>query len=544
MKTNRLMLLALLLGFFTLPSCKNTAELSKITPENKKPNGTADVTPSIVTHSRNLAVVYFIPSDLDTVANWKTRLSDVMLYAQNWYGNAMQAAGYGNKTFGLTPDGSSQKVQIILIRGNSPKATYGQSSGAYTTEVDAYFSAHPGLKTSNHVLILLPAFGYDNNTTEGPQPLEGVQPFNGYGRYCLAMDNVYMNMALKGVMNPGRNNFAKWIGGMMHEIGHAFNAPHDKQMVSQNIWPGANFKEPIMALSNFYLEVRPCFITDAEAAIFNTCEVFNNDSKTYYGSVTATVNKIYANYDAAQSAIVVSGKYSSTGTVSKILYYNDPNVNNEGTGTNKDYNAITWASSPIGTDSFKVVMPINELQYKTDGIPYELKIKLVHDNGVIAETIYSYTFNGGLPVLNFSTRNELSKTGWTIAGFSSQESASEGLATSTIDGSAATFWHSRWSSNAAVYPHYITVDLGSVKTAQGLSYTHRSGAYRAVKDFEILISNDGTNFTSLGNKVTAMSSGPQYFDFSTPQTFRYFKILCKSSWDGTQNAAIAELGLY
>jgi hypothetical protein len=532
----------------TVISCKKNKELVQPARAATKTDSSGYKASAIITQTRNLAVVYFIPSDLDTVSNWKKRLSDVMLYAQNWYGNAMQAAGYGFKTFGLAQDGSTGRAQIILIRANSPKATYGTSSGAYQTEVDAYFASHPGVKTSNHVLVLVPSFGYDNNSTEGPQPLEGVQPFNGYGRYCFAEDNVYMNMALKGVMNPGRNNFAKWVGGTMHELGHAFNAPHDRQRASQNVYENGtnpNYKMAMMWLSNYYLEVRPVFLTDAEAAIFNSCEVFNNDSKTYYGSTTSTINKIYADYDAAQSAIVVSGKYTSSGTVQKILYYNDPNVNNEGTGTNKDYNAITWASSPIGTDSFKVVMPINELEVKTDGIPYELKVKLVHENGIINETIYNYTFQGGLPVIGFSTRTELSKSGWSIAGFSSQETSENGYATNVIDGSLTTFWHSRWSSDPAVYPHYITIDIGALKTVNGgLSLTQRNGAVRAVKDFELLVSVDGQNFTSLGDRVAGNNSSTQYFAFDSPRTFRYFKVICKSAWDGTQFAALAELGLY
>ncbi|WP_316823828.1 discoidin domain-containing protein [Pedobacter miscanthi] len=528
-------------------SCKKAVIAPEEGETTTGPKKTA-TTASIITQTRNLAIVYFIPSDLDTLPNWKKRLSDVMLYAQNWYGTAMNNAGYGFKTFGLKQDGTTGNAEIVLIRAANPKASYGTNGAAYTTEIDAYFASHPGLKTSNHVLILVPAFGYDNNTTEGPQPLEGVQPFYGYGRYCFANDNPYMNIALKGVLNTGRNNFAKWVGGMMHELGHAFNAPHDRQWASQNIYANGtntNYKMPMMWLSNYYLEVRPSFLTDAEAAIFNACEVFNNDSKTYYGAITAKVNRINANYDTGLGAIVVSGKYSSSGTVSKVLYYNDPNENNEGTGTNKDYNAITWASTPIGTDSFRVVMPIAELENKTNGIPYELKVKLVHDNGIINETVYAYTFQSGIPVLDFSTKTELSKTGWSIAGFSSQETGEDGKASNVIDGSLSTFWHSRWSSNAASYPHYVTIDLGSSKTITGgLSLTQRAGASRAIKNFELLMSSDGTNFTSVFNKQAANNSATQYFSFSSPLTFRYFKIIASNAWDGTQYAALAELGLY
>lgn len=546
MKKKSLLFLCLTcIGLFLFSCKKADLPIENSATTTIKPKTSSYSATDIVTRTRNLAVVYFIPSDLDTVAGWQTRLPEVMAYAQEWYGLQMQAAGYGNKTFSLSKDPVTLKTQIVLIRGNSPKATYGTSASAYKTEVDAYFASHSGLKTSNHVLILIPAFGYDNNSVEGPQPLEGVQPFYGSGRYCFAMDNVYMDMALKGVINTGRNNFAKWVGGMMHEIGHAFNAPHDKQKVSQNIWPGANFKEPIMALSNYYLEVRPCFITDATAAIFDRCEVFNSDASTYYGAVTTNISKIYAGYNATSGNIEVSGKYNSTGTVSKFTYFLDPNVNNEGTGTNKDYNAITWATPSIGTDSFNVSIPIAELQYKTNGIPYEFKIRTVHTNGTITETIYFFTFQSGIPVINFGTKPELSKSGWTIAGFSTQQNTTSESAAKVLDNDPATFWHSKWSGTpTGTYPHYVSIDLGVAKTAKGVSLLHRAGAYRSIKNFELLTSNDGVSFTSMGNYVAQNVTTSQYFDFSTPQTFRYFKIIANSSWDGTQNAAIAELGLY
>jgi len=278
MNTKKYLSLTMMAIVLILASCKKSAltenEIGRDEPITS--SNSSSSSSSIITQNKNLAIVYFIPTDLDTLPNWKKRISDVMLYAQNWYGTAMSTAGYGFKTFGLKQEGTTGRAEIILIRGSKPKASYGTSGSTYVTEIDAFLATRPSLKSSSHVLILVPAFGYDNNSVEGPQPLEGVQPFYGYGRYCFANDNRYLHMALKGVMNSGRNNFAKWVGGMMHELGHAFNAPHDRQWASQNVWANgtnANYKMPMMWLSNYYLEVRPSFLTDAEAGIFNACEV-------------------------------------------------------------------------------------------------------------------------------------------------------------------------------------------------------------------------------------------------------------------------------
>jgi len=150
--------------------------------------------------------------------------------------------------------------------------------------------------------------------------------------------------------------------------------------------------------------------------------------------------------------------------------------------------------------------------------------------------------------VNFSTRAELSKQAWKVLSFSSEETSGEGntngRAIALIDGNASTYWHSRWVNNAAVYPHEFIIDLGSNKTSNGLSVTQRSGLSRSVKDAEFFISNDGISFTSVGSYVFNNSNGTHYFDFNSTKSFRYFKLVAKSAWDGLQFASLAEVGLY
>lgn len=528
----------LLAGLGTACRKNQIAENQEISPALK--NKSSLVNPNLVTQTHNLNLIYFVPNDLDTLAGFRKRLGDLMLWGQNWYKGEMQRNGYGAKTFGLLPDTNNGLVKIILIRGNLPKSSYPYSggSGAVASEINAYFAAHPTEKTSDHTLVIIPRYSFQSDGT----PSGG--PFYGTGRWCYALDYEGMDIKNLGKTDTEGNRFSVWFGGMMHELGHGLNLPHNCQKVSENSTLGM----ALMWAGNGTLGKSPTFLTATDAAILNVNQIFNNDNKTYYAAVTASIDKIHASYSSTKGAIVVSGKYSANVKVNSIVYYNDPNVNNEGTGVNHDYNATTWESKSIGLDSFYVEMPVSDLQYKSDGIPYELKVKLVHENGTVTETVYNYTFAGGVPVLTFSTQNELSKTGWSIASFSSEETSGEGTvngrASKLIDGSAATYWHSRWSSAATSYPHTIVVDLGSLKTANGLSLTQRSGLSRAVKNFQVLTSTDGTNFTSVNNYVAANTNGAQYFSFGTPKSLRYFKIIANSAYDGLQFAALAELGLY
>lgn len=149
---------------------------------------------------------------------------------------------------------------------------------------------------------------------------------------------------------------------------------------------------------------------------------------------------------------------------------------------------------------------------------------------------------------NVAPLTELSKTGWSINSFSSEETSGEGAingrAATLIDGSHSTFWHSRWTTSATSYPHQIVIDLGSSKSANGLSLVQRSGLSRAIKNFQILTSTDNINFTSVNNYVAQNAAGVQYFAFGSTKTLRYLKVIMTSAQDGLQFASLAELGLY
>ncbi|SEQ91519.1 M60 family metallopeptidase [Pedobacter rhizosphaerae] len=143
---------------------------------------------------------------------------------------------------------------------------------------------------------------------------------------------------------------------------------------------------------------------------------------------------------------------------------------------------------------------------------------------------------------------ELSKTGWSINSFSSEETSGEGAtngrAVRLIDGSESTYWHSRWTTTATSYPHQIVIDLGSSKSAKGLSLVQRSGLSRAIKDFQVLTSTDNVNFTAVNNYVAQNAAGVQHFAFGSTKTLRYLKVIANSAQDGLQFASLAELGLY
>ncbi|WP_082001854.1 discoidin domain-containing protein [Flavobacterium sp. KMS] len=492
--------------------------------------------------AHNLNVVYFIPNDVTEPVDYHRRVSEILLQAQDFFGTEMQRNGYGNKTFGLLKDDAKKRIKLIVIKGSKGKAAYPYSGGADVVqqEINDYKTRHPSEFTGDHYLVILPA---TVDVATGNAEGAGV-PFYGYGKFCFALDYPEQDIKYLGAGGTLGSTASKWIGGMIHELGHGLNLPHNRQKFSSE----ATLGMALMWGGNSTWGVSKTFLTPADCAVLNVNQIFNNDKKTYYGTSTASILEIQASYDTSKGVIVVSGKYNSSLAVKEVLFFNDPNVNNEGTGVNKDYNAIAWTSKPMSSNRFYIEMPIVDLEFKNDNIPYELKVMLVQENGNVIETIYSYTFLNGVPVLNFSTRDEISKQGWKAVSFSSEEATDEpapnGPITNLIDGNAATYWQSKWSSAVAVYPHEFVIDMTAAHVAHGITITQRGGLVAAIKNVELFTSIDGINFTFEGTYTFANVNGSQYFDFSAPKNFRYFKIVASSAWDGLDFAALAEIGMY
>ena len=491
--------------------------------------------------AHNLNVVYFIPNDVTEPADYHRRISEILLKVQDFFGTEMQRNGYGNKTFGLLKDNVQKRIKLILIKGSQGKSAYPYNGGAVAVQQDItnYKAAHPSEFTGDHYLVILPATVNQDGNAEGV----GV-PFYGLGKFCFALDYADQDIKYLGAGGALGATATKWIGGMVHELGHGLNLPHNRQKFSSE----ASLGMALMWGGNNTWGVSKTFLTAADCAVLNVNQIFNNDNKTYYGTSTASIQEIHANYDTGKGAIIVSGKYSSSSVVKDVLFFNDPNVDNEGTGVNKDYNAIVWTSKPISPNSFYIEMPISDLEFKNDNIPYELKVKLVQENGNVIETIYSYTFLNSVPVINFSTRNEISKQGWVAVSFSSEETSGEpapnGPITNLIDGNAATYWQSKWSGTTAVFPHQFVIDMRAARTVNGIAITQRGGLVAAIKNAELFTSTDGVNFTSAGNFEFGNVNGAQYFDFASSKNFRYFKIVASTAWDGQPFAALAEIGMY
>ena len=474
-----------------------------------------------------LNVVYFVPNDMTPVSNYESRIEEIMFDAQEFFAVNLDREGYGRTSFGLNIRKNNGKLNIITVNGQQGKSAYPYSGGGGTVinELEAYFNQHPNEKKSEHTLVFLPS-------TSGDPLNPGGVPFYGLGKYCFALDYEYFDLQYLGENTNLGDLATKWIGGMVHELGHGLNAPHNKEWSSLQ----ATLGTALMGSGNFSYGKNPTFITASNASIFANSQPFRNDTRSdWYSGVTANITKLKGSVQ--NNKIVISGNFSSSGTVSAINVWHDPYP----AGGNKDYDAPSFTSIPIGSDSLYIESPLSEF-YNLDG-QYQLRIGFIHENGSRVTRAYEYEFVNGVPNIEvINTKDLLDRSAWSIIEVDSEEDT--GAASQMLDGDLSSVWHTEWKSSLPDHPHYFVLDMGVVTSVKGFAFENRSNLNGAIKDFEMFKSDDGSNWTSLGTYSLNQVQNIQYVDLSATQSFRYMKLVTQNSHGDFNYAHLAELNAY
>lgn len=117
----------------------------------------------------------------------------------------------------------------------------------------------------------------------------------------------------------------------------------------------------------------------------------------------------------------------------------------------------------------------------------------------------------------------LNKSGWRVAGFSTQHSGAANLASNVIDGNPATRWHTH--ATASTFPHFVTVDMGAEWTMTAFEIYRTTNDDRAFDTFQLFASMDNLNWVDLGvfNFNRFINDG-QYYAVP-PTSGRYFKFV-------------------
>jgi hypothetical protein len=107
-----------------------------------------------------------------------------------------------------------------------------------------------------------------------------------------------------------------------------------------------------------------------------------------------------------------------------------------------------------------------------------------------------------------------------------------------IDGNPGTLWHTEWSPVRAYPPQSITLNLGGSYNVSGLLYLPRQDGNPngVITSYQVQVSADGTNFTTVGSGTWALNGAQKQASFSAAGV-RYLRLVGVQGGGGYVSAA-------
>ncbi len=196
---------------------------------------------------RKLRIVYYTPADREPELDYPQRLEAIMEDIRGFYRDGMERNGFGPKTFPLERDASGRLV-IHLVKGKSPDSSFQNSKDRPGTGDDSsgdkvVDECRPMLKAAGislsreTVLIFCNLAAWDEKAATFRHHSPYYGSWNQTSGLCFAADSVILNLddlpkkqpvlhdQEYGDMSLGKFNTI-FIGGIAHELGHAFALPH------------------------------------------------------------------------------------------------------------------------------------------------------------------------------------------------------------------------------------------------------------------------------------------------------------------------------
>lgn len=474
----------------------------------------------------NINVVYFIPSDGTARPEYERRISEFMVAAQDYYRQNMYNWGYGNRSFGLLKNPATNRIKINVINGTLPVSSYATEGGnKIQGEINTWFAAHPQDKTSEHTMVF----------TAVPTP-ETPIPYYGMGKTCFVGDNEAWDYQNINQNTPAGTKAKAYVGGFLHELGHALNLPHTALPKSQENTPG--YGTSLMGLGNYTYGYTSTILAKTSCAILNNCQVFSTTTKPafYAPGKEFKITSISGSY--SNGRINISGTYTANAPFNSMISYFVPAENNYlAPSLIVDYSNNTFSTS----------IDLVDLYHTDTNYLFALQATFA-DGSVTDAQYYNFTFVNGIPDIKW----DMNRDSWSVSSSSQQSYLPANLA---IDGNINTYWHTNYDAGTVQtapvagspqnFPYYFDIDMGSVKSISGLSFIQHQGLVRTAKNISVSTRSTTTDTWKVQNNyILTNVTSKQYIKFPQTDNARYVRIKFESSYDGKPYVAIPEIGAY
>jgi hypothetical protein len=191
-----------------------------------------------LTAPKKLHVVYFTPADREPEPRYQQRLRAILEDIQAFYRDGMDRTGFGPKTFELARD-TEGKCILHLVKGKEPQSGYAKTDTQKICGECKPILETAGISVNREtVLIICNLATWDEKARTF---VNDHSPYCGFSTQtygcCFAVDTAILNVDDLFKNEPmlkdhqrGNESLGKFnsifIGGIAHELGHAFSLPH------------------------------------------------------------------------------------------------------------------------------------------------------------------------------------------------------------------------------------------------------------------------------------------------------------------------------
>lgn len=349
---------------------------------------------------RRLRFAYFVPSDRQPAAQYRERLTRVLDAMTQFY--AEQIASYGLDAQPIPLDRDEDGLlRFTMVQGKQPWQAYNTKEPASGAKI--YSECLPALRaagiepTQETIAVFTAVMDWDSERMRFRQR----SPYQGGGNarsgFCWQIDAPPLDPNHLSEKSPliddgeyGRVSIGKWnsifIGGVIHELGHAFGLAHNAQPPTQQGRAGISLMGSGNRVYGDQLrnEGAGTYLTFADALRLVSHPLFSGSDKGL--QTAARYDDMFADLqvETEGDSMIISGTVRCSPSCYAVICYTDP------TG-HGDYDALTSTAVPDDRGRFR--MRCDNLAQGTES---ELRLTAVKLNGD------AFTHTG----MKFSVSNE------------------------------------------------------------------------------------------------------------------------------------------
>jgi len=453
-----------------------------------------------------VVVVYFTPSDRKPAADHVERIRRISEETAGFYERELQRHGFANRSMNVLRD-EQGRVDLIDVVGAEKDKDYGKPDGSKIRDEVVPVLKKRGIDPEASVILLFcNLMDYDPQQSK----ISHHSPYYGGGSHLSGTawqcdseildpqrftDTTPLLDGEYGRITIGRHN-SIFIGGVIHELGHALSLPHCRERKDEAVRGSALMGSGNRTYGEQLRGEGPgTFLTQTHALRLAAHPVFNRQ-------VAASINErpetdwSDLNAKLVENTVVIQGMVQSTVPVHSVVTYFDP-------AGGSDYDATTASSVPDSSGRFS----LRSEAFKPS-ISAELRLVACHINGTTSNRTMRYRVDEtGRPDLA-AIRLEWELTPMLDALRSSDFQAAQDalILLSTGDetlqsiGQRVLDRFDRSATPVSLDPHEVPVETTSIPLSRlkpaSASVGWMNPAYDRIPGDEKLLSIDGDYFAS------------------------------------------------